>query len=83
MGLDAVFRGRREGSACYLAVKASVGVGVRDVTRARERADLLTRTSTPTVPVVAGDWVNPGVAEASGTMGVWRLTNGGAVAPAG
>lgn len=80
--LDAVFRGSREGAACYLAIEVSVGVGIKDVTRARERADLLARTGVPALAVVAGEWVNPEAADASRALGVWQVTNGRIVAPA-
>jgi hypothetical protein len=80
--LDAVYRGVREDDRWYLAVEVAVGVGLDDVHRARERAALLERTGTPTLPVVAGEWVNPEAADAAQAMGVWQVTNGRATAPA-
>lgn len=80
--LDAVYRASREGSRCYLAIEVSVGVGLDDVRRVHERADLLARTGIPTLAVVAGEWVNPEAADAARAMGVWQVTNGTGTAPA-
>lgn len=80
--LDAGYGGVRDDERCYLAVEVSVGVGLNDVRRARERADPLARAGTPTLAVVAGEWVNPKAADAARSMGVWQVTTGRATAPA-
>ena len=53
---DVIVRGRRleDGTAVYLLVEVSWGVGRHDVERATQRAALLARLGTPVVPVVAG-----------------------------
>lgn len=58
---DVVVRGRRreDGAEVYLAAEVSWGVGISGVQRASQRAALLSRTGTPTLPVVAGYWVTP------------------------
>jgi polyhydroxyalkanoate synthesis regulator phasin len=80
---DAIMRGRRREDAVsvYLVLEASAGVGLDDVQRAYDRAALLSRTGTPSIPVVAGEWVTDTAAEAARGMGVWQVTDGRAVAP--
>jgi len=80
---DAVFVGRRrgDGEPVYLVVEASLTVGRRDVRRARERADLLTRLGKPALAVVAGEFVPEAVAEAAHLAEVWQVTNGRTVGP--
>ena len=81
---DAVQRGRdrEDQTELYLVVEASYGVGMDDVDRARERAELLARTGVPVVPVVAGSWFVPEADRAASAYGVWRVKNGQATAPA-
>lgn len=80
---DIVVRGASpaDGSPLYLVVEVSLGVGLDDVTRARERAMLLERTGVTARPVVAGQWVTPDAAEAARAFRVWQLTDGHVVAP--
>lgn len=80
---DLIVRGKRpaDGAIVYLVVEVSVGVGVDDVRRARDRAALLGRVGITTLPVVAGEWVTPDGAEAALGLRVWRLTDGHVLAP--
>ncbi|MDP9021962.1 MAG: hypothetical protein M3N57_04520 [Actinomycetota bacterium] len=81
---DAVLQGRRreDGAEVYVVVEASVGVGLKDVDRARRRADLLARTGRDAVAVVGGTWVVPEAQAAARAYRVWQVTDGRAVAPA-
>lgn len=81
---DLVVRGASpaDGSTLYLVVEVSVGIGVKDVQHAVERAPLLQRTGVTARPVVAGEWTTPEAREAAQAYGVWQLTDGHAVAPA-
>jgi predicted nuclease with TOPRIM domain len=80
---DVIVRGRArdDGREVYLVVEASWGVGIDDVRRAAERAALLTKAGVETVPVVAGDWLAPGVTEYAEAARVWQVTDGHVVAP--
>ena len=59
----------------------SWGVGLTDVERAVRRADLLARTGTPALPVVAGRVITEEAADLCRAMRVWQLTDGRAVLP--
>lgn len=74
-------RSREDGSTLYLVVEVSVGAGLDDVARARDRAMLLARSGVRALPVVAGQWVTPEAAEAARAFGVWQVTDGHVVAP--
>jgi hypothetical protein len=80
---DVIVRGRRleDGTAVYLLVEVSWGVGRHDVERAAQRAALLARLGTPVVPVVAGKRITTAAARLAQRQQVWQLTNGRAVAP--
>lgn len=80
---DLIVRGRRptDGATVHLVVEVSVGVGVSDVQRARDRAALLARVGVTTLPVVAGEWVTPDAADAARGLRVWQLTDAHVVAP--
>ena len=80
---DLVARGRRreDASVVYLVVEVSWGVGVDDVRRAAERAELHSRAGLQAVAVVAGSWVGPDAAEMARGLGVWQVVDGHAVAP--
>jgi len=80
---DVIVRGRRleDGTAVYLLVEVSWGVGRHDVERATQRAALLARLGTPVVPVVAGKRITTAAARLAQRQQVWQLTNGRAVAP--
>ncbi|MBW3577843.1 MAG: hypothetical protein KY462_08920 [Actinobacteria bacterium] len=81
---DAVLVGRRreDRTEVFVVVEASVGVGLKDVDRARRRADLLARTGRDAVAVVGGTWVVPEAQAAARAYRVWQVTDGRAVAPA-
>ncbi len=80
---DVVIRGRRreDGAEVYLVVEVSWGVGISDVQRASQRAALLSRTGTPTLPVVAGSWVTPEAQEPARALRVWQVTDGSVIPP--
>jgi len=80
---DVVVRGRHreDGTAIYLVVEVSWGVGLSDVQRAAERATLLARLGTPTLPVVAGFWVIPEAQESAQSFQVWQVTDGRVTPP--
>jgi len=80
---NVIVRGRRleDGTAVYLLVEVSWGVGRHDVERAAQRAALLARLGTPVVPVVAGKRITTAAARLAQRQQVWQLTNGRAVAP--
>ncbi|NJN84063.1 MAG: hypothetical protein HC802_18520 [Caldilineaceae bacterium] len=80
---DVVARGRftRTGEEVYVVAEVSWGVGEDDVIRASERAALLAKLGTRTVPVVAGEWITPDAVTASNQHDVWRVLNGGASEP--
>ena len=80
---DLVIRGRcRETkSEAYLAVEVSWGVGISDVTRAADRAELLRKMGKTALPVVAGTWITPDALEPAKARKVWQVTNGKASAP--
>ncbi|MDD9989241.1 MAG: hypothetical protein OXQ31_23410 [Spirochaetaceae bacterium] len=80
---DAVVRGRRRGDRTQVVAVAEVswGVGIRDVERARRRADLLAKLGFTTLPVVGGKAVTREAAELAREQGVWQLFDGRLVAP--
>jgi DNA-binding transcriptional MerR regulator len=80
---DVIVRGqhRDEGTALYLVVEVSWGVGISDVQRASERARLFAKLGTPTLPVVAGTWVTHEAQQAAQALQVWAVTNGQVVSP--
>lgn len=79
---DAVFRGRRQDETVHLVVEASHGAGIDDVTRAAERAALLTRIDGVTaIPVVAGKYVLPDAGRMARGMGVWQAAGGWVTPP--
>jgi DNA-binding transcriptional MerR regulator len=81
---DVVLRGRRreDDTEAYAVVEVSWGIGLSDVQRATERAALLARTGTPTIPVVAGFWMTPEAQEPARAYKVWQVTNGRLTPPA-
>jgi hypothetical protein len=80
---DLVVRGRRreDGAAVYVVVEISWGVGPYDVERAAQRAALLAKLGTPTIPVVAGTTVTEPAARLARALQVWQVTDGKAVPP--
>lgn len=61
LNLDYVVRGvrRSDGREVYLAVEISWGIGVTDVIRARDRAQILRECGYPTYPVAVGEFAIP------------------------
>jgi hypothetical protein len=59
---DLIVTGRRQDDRreVCLVVEVSAGIGVDDVPRVRERAELGRRLGLPAVPAGAGTWVTPG-----------------------
>lgn len=80
---DVLVRGRRreDGTQVYLVVEVSWGVGISDVQRAGRRASLLAKTGTPTVPMVAGQWISEEAADLGRKMKVRQLIDRRAVSP--
>jgi hypothetical protein len=80
---DVVMGGRRreDGLAIYLLAEVSSGIGVHDVERAVERANLLAKLGQPVLPVVAGRWINDQAAELAQRQGVWCALGGRIVPP--
>ncbi|HEV8715581.1 MAG TPA: hypothetical protein VGX03_22485 [Candidatus Binatia bacterium] len=81
--VDLVVRGKRkeDGTEVYLVVEVSWGVGPADVERAAQRASLLAKVGTPTIPVVAGEWVTTEADQLARAKQVWKITDGRAVSP--
>ncbi|GIX46148.1 MAG: hypothetical protein KatS3mg131_0359 [Candidatus Tectimicrobiota bacterium] len=81
---DVIVHGRRreDGTPVYLVVEVSWGVGPTDVQRARQRAALLAKLGTPTVPVVAGARITPAARRLAQDLHVQQLTNGQVLPPA-
>jgi len=81
--VDLVVRGKRkeDGTEVYLVVEVSWGVGPSDVERAAQRASLLAKVGTPTIPVVVGEWVTTEAAQLARVKHVWQVTDGRAVSP--
>jgi hypothetical protein len=79
---DVLAAGRREGADVYLVVEVSWAIGQGDVERARDRAALLERAGVRALPVVAGEVIHPAVDEVARAVGVWRVLDGTARAPA-
>ncbi|MFN4293036.1 MAG: hypothetical protein ACK4JD_02780 [Thermoflexales bacterium] len=80
--LDALIRGRRisDDREVYLAVEVSAKIDARDVERAARRAQLLEKIPGVTaVPVVAGEALTDGGAQAARQAAVWTVTDGHAV----
>lgn len=80
---DLIVSGRRRADHAdvYLVAEVSAGVGMEDVRRALDRAAILTRLGTPTVPVVAGDRITPEAEQFARSRGVWTLLDGRVVPP--
>lgn len=77
---DLICRGRLRSSneTAFLLIEVSAGIGPSDVRRAIRRADLLSKTGTPAVPVVAGQSMTAAAADEAKLRGVWRVQNGNA-----
>ena len=80
---DLVIRGRckETKSEAYLTVEVSWGIGVSDVERAADKAELLRKMGKTAFPVVAGACISPDAMAPTKARKVWRVTNGKATAP--
>ena len=80
---DLVVRGRRavDGTAVYLVVEVSWGVGPYDVERAARRAALLARIGVAVMPVVAGERLTAEAGRLAQQHQVWQLTAGHVIPP--
>jgi TolA-binding protein len=80
---DVIVRGRHrvDGTQVYLVVEVSWGVGITDVERAARRAELLAKTGTSTLPVVAGRTITGEGADLSRVMKVYQMTDGRVISP--
>ena len=80
---DLVVRGRRavDGTAVYLVVEISWGVGPYDVERAARRAALLGSLGVAVIPVVAGERLTAEAGRLAQQHQVWQLTAGHVIPP--
>jgi hypothetical protein len=80
---DLVVRGRRavDGTAVYLVVEVSWGVGPYDVERAARRAALLARIGVAVIPVVAGERLTAEAGRLAQQHQVWQITAGHVIPP--
>lgn len=80
---DLVFQGRRreDDEEVYLLVEVSVGIGLHDVERASERAQMLAKLGRPVVAVVAGGRIDPETEAMARAHGVWWVLDGRAIPP--
>ncbi|MEP0773054.1 MAG: hypothetical protein HRF46_01665 [Acidobacteriota bacterium] len=80
---DVVAEGRTpEKQQAFLLAEVSATISQRDVDRARERADLLTRiTGVPTWAVVAGEELAEGIRAYARAAGVWQVLDGHVLSP--
>ncbi len=83
LAADVVLRGRRAERDAYAVAEVSVVLDTEDVRRAAGRARLLARVvGVPVLAVVAGRRATDDAARHARTVGVWRLLDGRAEAPA-
>jgi hypothetical protein len=76
---DLVLRGvsRRDGQECYLVAEVSVGIGVGDVQRAAERAQLLTKAlGVRAMAAVGGESIDHEGRQTADTLGVVVVLDG-------
>jgi hypothetical protein len=64
------------GEGVYLAVEVSWGIGVEDVERATNRAEILRKFGFKVLPVVAGGGITPDVSEMAEKMRTYRVLDG-------
>jgi hypothetical protein len=67
---DIIFRSAAQEPTTYLAVEVSWLIGVSDVVRAAERAQLLSKLGSPALAAVAGRRIQPGVVDLAARRGV-------------
>ena len=80
---DLVVRGRRamDGTAVYLVVEVSWGVGPYDGERAARRAALFARIGVAAIPVVAGERLTAEAGRLAQQHQVWQITAGHVIPP--
>jgi chaperonin cofactor prefoldin len=80
---DLVLSGKRrdDRADAYFVVEVSRGIGVGDVTRAAERASILSKLGRPAVGVVAGQSINTEAVKAADSYNVWQVLDGRTAAP--
>lgn len=80
---DLVVQGlsREDDRQVHLVVEISWGIGLSDVERAQERAELLSRLGISTLPVVAGKTVTPEAEAKAKSTGVWQVIDGKVSSP--
>src|SRR3989441_7977904 len=81
---DLIVRGkdRKTGTDMYLVIEVSWRVGPSDIERAAERAALLAKLGTATLPWVAGWEITREAREQALIQGVWQFIDGTVVPPA-
>ena len=80
---DLIVRGirRDNNTPVYLVVEVSWTIDTDDVRRAAARANLLAKTGTASLPVVAGEKVGVRASELAQAMRVWQMTDDEVVPP--
>lgn len=75
---DLVFSGRRreDDAEAHFVVEISVGIGMDDVQRARDRASIVEKLGRPAVAIVAGDFIDHHAAAAAEAHGVRTVLDG-------
>ncbi len=77
MSADLVVRGiLPDGEEAYLLVEISWGIGVEDVRRAVERADILRKVGKRVIPTVAGHWMTEDARAMAESYRVVQITDG-------
>lgn len=77
-GVDLIIKGRLKetGEEVYLVVEVSWTIGKEDVSRAKERAEFLSKLGLKTLPVVAGREMGRGVEEVARSSEVCWVVDG-------
>ena len=70
-----------DGTAVYLVVEVSWGVGPYDVERAARRAALFARIGVAAIPVVAGERLTAEASRLAQQHQVWKITAGHVIPP--
>lgn len=80
---DTIARGRRGDDVVYLVVESSYTVDERDVQRAVDRSELLSRLVGTTIPIVAGEYIDEDAQRAATVSGTYQVLNGTVTGPDG
>lgn len=80
---DTIARGRRGDDVVYLVVESSYTVDERDVQRAGDRSELLSRLVGTTIPIVAGEYIDEDAQRAATVSGTYQVLNGTVTGPDG